>query len=73
MNITILEKPGRCRLCGCTYTRPCASGCAWANRRQTLCSACVKTDRLLRSADGRAELVTLVNDAEAPYGLRRRA
>lgn len=62
MDITIPETPGRCRWCGCTYERPCDEGCGWANRAQTLCTVCVDVDRMVRSARGRAQLVTLAND-----------
>ena len=30
----------RCRVCGCTYLRPCASGCGWAER--DLCTVCAE-------------------------------
>lgn len=38
-------EPGRCRWCRCTYTRPCPEGCGWADRAQTLCTACVEIDK----------------------------
>lgn len=31
---------GRCQVCGCTETRPCPGGCAWANADQNLCTCC---------------------------------
>jgi hypothetical protein len=65
MTIEIPETPGKCRWCGCTYDRPCEGACGWANRRQTLCTACVTVDRLVKSARGRAQLVQTMNDAEA--------
>lgn len=64
MDITIPETPGRCRWCGCTYERPCELGCAWANRNQTLCTACVELDRLVKSTAGRKTLAGLVTDAQ---------
>ena len=39
------ERIGKCRWCGCTYYEPCPEGCGWANRDQTLCTACVNVDR----------------------------
>jgi hypothetical protein len=61
--ITITEEPGRCRLCGCTYEHACAVGCSWANRQQTLCSACVPLDRALRTIAGRRALAEFVQEA----------
>jgi len=29
----------KCRICGCTYNRPCPAGCAWVGR-EDLCSVC---------------------------------
>jgi hypothetical protein len=40
-----LNTPGKCRWCGCTYDEPCPESCGWANREQTLCTACVAVDR----------------------------
>lgn len=40
-----METPGKCRWCGCTYEEPCPGSCGWANRSQTLCTACVNLDR----------------------------
>lgn len=28
---------GRCRICGCTMTRACPSGCWWADASETIC------------------------------------
>jgi ParB/RepB/Spo0J family partition protein len=33
-------EPGTCRKCGCTEDNACAGGCAWVDRKQTLCSTC---------------------------------
>jgi len=73
MDITITETPGRCRWCGCTYERPCDLGCDWANRNQTLCTACVELDRLVRSAAGRKTLAELVTDAQLDIEAMRSA
>lgn len=75
MHITLVETPGRCRWCGCTHFRPCEDGCDWANRRQTLCTACVEVDRLVRSFPGRRTLATLENEAalELARGTRPKA
>lgn len=51
---------GRCRWCGCTYDRPCHVGCAWTDRTQTLCTACVPLDRALKTREGRRELAEFV-------------
>jgi hypothetical protein len=40
-----MERPGKCRWCGCTYEEPCPGSCGWANAKQTLCTACVNLDR----------------------------
>lgn len=64
MKIEIHEKPGVCRWCGCTETTPCEEGCAWANRQQTLCTACVGIDTQLRSKRGRREVALLVQESE---------
>lgn len=32
---------GICMVCGCTEADACEDGCGWANRKQTLCTACV--------------------------------
>lgn len=59
MNINVKEKPGLCRWCGCSYHDPCPEGCGWANRAQTLCTACVEFDKRMRSAAGRREAVEM--------------
>jgi hypothetical protein len=40
----VADRPGLCRFCGCTYYHPCPEGCGWADRKQTLCTACVHVD-----------------------------
>lgn len=46
------RRRGVCRECGCTEFTPCIGGsygtCAWANRGQTLCTACVPRPRTKR-------------------------
>ena len=65
MTITIPERPGRCRWCGCTDDHGCAMGCSWANRQGTLCSECVYLYRAMRSRAGRAEIAEIIQTAAA--------
>jgi hypothetical protein len=53
MRITVPERVGKCRWCGCTDLHGCDVGCSWANGRATLCSECVDLDRLMKSVKGR--------------------
>lgn len=62
MIITLTERPGRCRWCGCSDQVGCALGCRWINARHTLCSACADLDRLVRNRDGRLELAEIVQE-----------
>lgn len=39
---------GRCRFCRCSWEEPCPQGCGWANRDQTVCTACVPIDKAWR-------------------------
>jgi hypothetical protein len=32
--------PGVCRKCGCTESRACDDGCAWADDTKTICTSC---------------------------------
>ena len=64
MNITVTERVGTCRWCGCTDLHGCDVGCSWANRQATLCSECVELDRLMRSARGRQMIAQAWQDAE---------
>lgn len=64
VTIQVLLRPGRCRWCQCTETTPCEDGCAWANRQQTLCTACVGVDRQMRTVRGRREVALLVQESE---------
>ncbi len=41
----IVGQPGVCSICLCTHDRPCLVGCSWANREQTLCTACVELEQ----------------------------
>lgn len=38
------ETPGTCRWCGCSHFDPCPESCGWANRQQTLCTACINVE-----------------------------
>lgn len=38
---------GRCVGCGCTDSRACVGGCAWADRGHTLCTRCLRNVVLL--------------------------
>lgn len=71
--ITIPQRPGRCRWCRCTYEEPCPIGCGWANREQTLCTACVDVDRAVRTARGRRRLAEMLQGERAlgEWGVRR--
>jgi len=40
--------PGVCRICRCTEMAACPSGCAWASKTQTLCSACCAFSEITR-------------------------
>lgn len=62
--IEIPQEPGTCRWCGCTHSTPCEGGCGWANRAQTLCTACVNVDRQVRSKNGRRQVAILVQESE---------
>jgi hypothetical protein len=62
MKVTFRERPGRCRWCGCTHERPCANGCGWANRQQTLCTECAPLDAAIRSTAGRVLLAEFLQD-----------
>lgn len=35
-----IAQPDRCRVCGCTEFEPCASGCAWSDIDDSLCTTC---------------------------------
>lgn len=48
---------GQCRECGCTDTRACEGGCAWADDSHTLCSRCIR--RALARAAGILPRVSL--------------
>lgn len=72
MEITIVERPGECRWCGCDHDHPCESVCGWANAKQTLCTACVNLDRSMRSKAGRAKAVELFNAGEDAAALAHR-
>lgn len=62
--IEIPQERGTCRWCGCREHTPCEGGCGWANRDQTLCTACVNVDRQVKSKRGRREVAILVQESE---------
>jgi hypothetical protein len=64
MTITVTERVGKCRWCGCTDEHGCDVGCSWANRHGTLCSECVELDRLMRSVRGRQAVAEIYRDSE---------
>ena len=35
-----MKRQGICTVCGCVQSDACEEGCGWANREQTLCTAC---------------------------------
>ncbi len=37
-------KRGICRICGCTETTPCPTGCAWTDKTKTLCTLCARKE-----------------------------
>lgn len=60
--VTVPQTPGRCRWCRCTHTTPCAGGCSWADRQQTLCTECVPLDLAMKSQEGRRLLARLTQN-----------
>jgi hypothetical protein len=58
--IYLTQTPGRCRWCRCTEAEACESGCSWANRDRTLCSACVPLDAAMHNVPGRMELAVFL-------------
>jgi hypothetical protein len=62
LTIRVSLTPGVCRWCRCTYDNPCANGCSWADRTQTLCSECVPLDKALETARGRRELAEFTQE-----------
>jgi hypothetical protein len=34
--------PEQCRVCGCTYWRPCDDSCGWATPNHDLCTRCIE-------------------------------
>lgn len=66
----LVNRPGKCRWCGCTHDRPCDNVCGWADRTQTLCTECVPVDVAMRTAKGRKALTDYLQEQrwEAPIG-----
>lgn len=58
----LVNRPGRCRWCGCTYDHACANGCSWVDRTQTLCSECWPLDEAMKTAKGRRALVLFLQE-----------
>jgi hypothetical protein len=44
---------GTCRKCGCQENTPCASGCGWADKTETRCTACFPPTLKSRAKKGR--------------------
>jgi hypothetical protein len=62
--ITIPERQGVCRWCGCTDAHGCDEGCTWANARHTLCTSCVNLDRDMRNPRGRRHVADVYRTNE---------
>ena len=58
IRITLVKN--RCRWCGCTNGRKCASGCAWVTADRTLCSNCAEIDAMVRNPAGRVYIAHAV-------------
>ena len=61
-SITVTNRSGQCRWCKCTYDEPGEVGCGWADRAQTLCTACVPLDSALKTSAGRRELAEFLQE-----------
>ena len=68
LTIRVSLVPGICRWCRCTYDNPCANGCSWVDRTQTLCSECVPLDKAMQSMAGRRQLAEFLSDHGAVVG-----
>jgi len=66
LTIRVSLSPGRCRWCGCTYNDPCANGCGWVDRAQTLCTECRPLDKAMETARGRQALVLFLQENWQP-------
>jgi hypothetical protein len=62
LTIRVSLTPGSCRWCQCTDDTPCANGCSWVERTQTLCSECVPLDKALETRAGRRELAEFLQE-----------
>lgn len=62
LTIRVSLTPGICRWCRCTYETPCANGCSWVERTQTLCSECVPLDKALQTMAGRRQLAEFIQE-----------
>ena len=41
-DVMLSENLGRCKICGCTFDKPCSGGCAW--KYPNLCSSCTEKE-----------------------------
>jgi hypothetical protein len=62
LTIRLSLVPGICRWCRCTYERPCANGCSWVERTQTLCSECEPLDHAMQTIAGRHEVAEFTQE-----------
>jgi hypothetical protein len=62
LTIRVSLTPGVCRWCRCTYESPCANGCGWVDRTQTLCTECVPLETAMHTMAGRRELAEFVQE-----------
>jgi len=70
--IYLTQTRGRCRWCRCTDDDPCPGGCGWANRDQTVCTACIPLDTAMRTVAGRCEIAEFLRDGGFLAEPRRR-
>lgn len=59
---------GVCKVCACSEADACDDGCGWANRSQTLCTACeglTEAERAEKREINRADLVMRLETLEA--------
>lgn len=68
LTIRVSLTPGVCRWCRCTYERPCANGCSWVERTQTLCSECLPLETALQTTVGRRELAEFAQEHHFEVG-----
>lgn len=71
LTIRVSLVPGICRWCRCTHDNPCANGCGWVDRSQTLCSECGPLDKAMATMAGRRELAEFVQEEDFLVGGRQ--